>query len=144
MRKRSASRFRLRACAERREPYREEIRPLSGWSSLLDGIAWRVVGAAHFQFGRHVYEQLWVRGEPGHDDVRRALAVPDNEITAEQLAVLRAAAEGWLAQQDALERAVVELRAFASEHGVEVRTTTQSDRRCRVLVAETPGYGSHP
>lgn len=54
------------------------------------------------------------------DDVRRALAVPSHEITAAHLAILRAAAEQWLVQQEALQRAVVELRAFAAERGVPV------------------------
>lgn len=53
-------------------------------------------------------------------EVRRALVASDDEITAEQLAVLRAAVERWLVQEEALQRAVVELRAFAAERGVSI------------------------
>lgn len=53
-------------------------------------------------------------------EVRRAIAASDDDITAEQLDVLRAAAESWLLQEEALERAVAELRAFAADRVVEV------------------------
>ena len=78
----------------------------------------------------------------GLDEVRCALGASQDELTAEQLAVLRAAAQSWLVQEEALERAVVELRAFAAERGVAVRSLhadgTALDQPTRVVCPPVP------